>query len=111
MEGFLLPYLREKSSGFIFLQLIYMGREYPKDPDLFRLRCHNSFMKNKDVKDSKEIEELIHRGEYIVKELEALYMLRKYRTLKRRYYDEDEGTKFRNIEQFIAKTTDSNVKK
>ena len=59
-------------------------------------------MKNKDVKDSKEIEELIHRGEYIVKELEALYMLRKYRTLKRRYYDEDEGTKFRNIEMLVS---------
>ena len=28
----------------------------------------------------------IDQGEYIVKELEALYMLKKYRTLKRRYY-------------------------
>lgn len=45
-------------------------------------------MKNKDVTDTAEIEMLIARGNYIVKELEALYMLKKYRTLKRRYYDE-----------------------
>lgn len=26
-------------------------------------------------------------GEYVVKEIEALYALKKYRALKRRYYD------------------------
>ena len=45
-------------------------------------------MKNKDVKDPKEIEMLLGRGQYIIKELEALYMIRKYRTLKKRYYDQ-----------------------
>ena len=48
-------------------------------------------MKNKDVTDPKQIETLMARGEYVMKELEALYMLRKYRALKKRYYD-DEGT-------------------
>ena len=28
-------------------------------------------------------------GDYIVKELEALYLLKKYRTLKRRYHKEE----------------------
>ena len=51
-------------------QLIYMGRDYPKDPEIFRVRCHNVFIKNKDVTDSKEIEELIAKGNYIVKEFE-----------------------------------------
>ena len=45
-------------------------------------------MKNKNVSDPKDIETLLARGEYIVKELEALYMLRKYRTLKKRYYSD-----------------------
>ena len=44
-------------------------------------------MKNKDVSDPEKIKELIERGNYVVKELEALYMLRKYRALKSRYYD------------------------
>ena len=43
-------------------------------------------MKNKDVTDPKQIQQLIDPGNYVVKELEALYMLRKYRTLKKRYY-------------------------
>ena len=45
-------------------------------------------MKNKDVEDPKKIAELIARGEYVMKELEALYMLRKYRALKKRYYSD-----------------------
>ena len=65
-----------------------MGREYPLGADYFRTKLKAAFMKNKDITDPKEIELLIARGNYIVKELEALYMLRKYRTLKKRYYDD-----------------------
>ena len=36
-----------------------------------------------------QVEEWLAKGDYIIKELEALYMLKKYRTLKRRYYDEE----------------------
>lgn len=66
-----------------------MGKEYPLGADYFRKKLKAAFLKNKDVSDPKEIELLIARGNYIVKELEALYMLRKYRTLKRRYYKEE----------------------
>lgn len=45
-------------------------------------------MKNQDVKDPEKIKTMLKHGEYVIKELEALYMLRKYRTLKRRYYNE-----------------------
>lgn len=31
---------------------------------------------------------MIKHGEYVIKEIEALYMLKKYRTLKRMYYNE-----------------------
>ncbi|WP_255576988.1 hypothetical protein [Enterobacter cloacae complex sp. 2DZ2F20B] len=41
-------------------------------------------MKNKDENDPEKIKNMIAHGQYIVKELEALYMLKKYRTLKRR---------------------------
>jgi hypothetical protein len=37
----------------------------------------------------KEVETWLEKGNYIIKELEALYMLKKYRTLKRRYYPEE----------------------
>ena len=45
-------------------------------------------MKNKNLAPD-QVEEWIKKGDYITKELEALYMLKKYRTLKRRYYPED----------------------
>ena len=42
-----------------------------------------------DNVDDVQAEQWLAKGDYIVKELEALYMLKKYRTLKRRYYSED----------------------
>ena len=50
-------------------------------------RIHDAFMRNKDLTDPEQIQQCLEKGDYIVKELEALYMLRKYRTLKSRYYD------------------------
>lgn len=39
-------------------------------------------MKNRDEIDFEKIKMLIVRGEYVIKEVEVLYMLRKYRILK-----------------------------
>ena len=56
--------------------------------DFFNKKLKAAFMKNKDVTNPKEIKKLIARGNYVAKEIEALYMLKKYRTMKKRYYDE-----------------------
>jgi len=66
-----------------------MGRDYPKGYEYFRGRTKSAFLKNRDVSDTETIQMLIARGEFVLKELEALYMLRKYRTLKKRYYTQD----------------------
>lgn len=71
----------------LYKTLLYLGRDYPKGYDYFRSRLKRAFMKNRDVTDPEKIEKMLTLGDYIVKELEALYMLRKYRTLKKRYYD------------------------
>ena len=60
-----------------------MGEEY------FKTKLKRGFMKNKDETDPEKIKMLIARGEYVVKEVETLYMLRKYRTLKQRYYGDN----------------------
>lgn len=70
-------------------QLVHLGREYPLGWDYFRPRLKAAFMKNKDVKDPVTIDQLLARGNFVVKEIEALYMLRKYRTLKKRYYADE----------------------
>lgn len=63
-----------------------MGKDWPKGYNFFRTRLHAAFIKNKDESDPEKIEKMIAHGEYVKKEIEALYMLKKYRTLKRRYY-------------------------
>ena len=75
----------------LYKQLIYLGREYPKNPEVMTAKIHDVFKRNASESDPKKIEDLIDKGNYIVKELEALYYLRKYRTLKKRYYDTEES--------------------
>lgn len=63
-----------------------MGIEWPQGFTHFRDRCKRSFLNNKDLNDSTAVEKCLQRGEYVIKEIEALYKLKKYRALKRRYY-------------------------
>ena len=68
------------------LQLLYLGRDWPQGYDYFCTRTKSVFRKNSQEVDPQKIRELIDRGNYVTKEIEALYKLKKYRTLKRRYY-------------------------
>ncbi|KAK8386125.1 hypothetical protein O3P69_010689 [Scylla paramamosain] len=77
----------------LYKNLLYLGREYPMGYEYFREKLKNAFLKNRHETDPRRITEMIARGEYVIKEIEALYMLRKYRTLKRRYYDTEDANK------------------
>ena len=68
------------------LQLLYLGRDWPQGYDYFCTRTKSVFRKNSLETNPQKIRELIDRGNYVTKEIEALYKLKKYRTLKRRYY-------------------------
>jgi len=72
----------------LYKNLLWLGREYPAGADFFNTRLKKAFMNNRNETNPEKIQEMIGRGEFVIKEIEALYMLRKYRTLKRRYYDE-----------------------
>lgn len=69
-------------------QLLYLGREYPKGAAYFRERLKSAFMKNKDETDPEKIKALVAKGDFVIHELQALYYLRKYRAMKKRYYEE-----------------------
>lgn len=69
-----------------------MGRDYPQGYDFFRLRLKKAFQRNSDISNPEEIRKLVKRGEFVVKEIEALYMLKKYRTLKNRYSTEENSS-------------------
>ncbi|PIO63678.1 complex 1 protein [Teladorsagia circumcincta] len=72
----------------VYKQLYHLGKDYPKGKDWFHTRLKAAFLKNQNEKDPKKIDELIARAEFVVKEVEALYYLRKYRAMKNRYYEE-----------------------
>ncbi|KAI9269401.1 hypothetical protein BY458DRAFT_510877 [Sporodiniella umbellata] len=70
----------------LYKQLVYLGREYPAGyHDFFRPKLKAAFLKNKELDSPEEIEKKIALGDYVVKELETLYYLKKYRTLRKRY--------------------------
>ncbi|KAH8155627.1 uncharacterized protein LAJ45_00637 [Morchella importuna] len=69
----------------IYKNLLYLGREYPLGYDYFRPRCHNAFMSNAGLTDPEKIKEGIKRAEYVKKEIEALYYVKKYRAMNQAY--------------------------
>lgn len=71
----------------IYKRLLYLGRDYP-DPK-FRDKLHEAFMKQRSETDPRKIKQCIKKAEFVAKEIEALYSLKKYRAMKQRYYKDD----------------------
>ncbi|KAK7182765.1 hypothetical protein DPSP01_014080 [Paraphaeosphaeria sporulosa] len=69
----------------IYKELLYLGREYPLGYDYYRTRLHKAFASQQHLTDEKKIKEGIERAEYVKKEIEALYYLKRYRALRQRY--------------------------
>ncbi|KAI5285892.1 hypothetical protein KEM52_002237, partial [Ascosphaera acerosa] len=70
--------------------LLWLGREYPAGYAWFRDRLHGAFTRNRSLVDEDDIVKGILKARYVKKghdasEIEAMYRLRKYRALKKRY--------------------------
>ncbi|CAG4986752.1 unnamed protein product [Parnassius apollo] len=68
----------------LYKTLLYLGRDWPQGYDLFRKRLYKVFTKNSEESDPEKIEVMIKHGEFVAKEIEALYKLKKYRAMKHR---------------------------
>ncbi|KAM3422050.1 hypothetical protein BST61_g2426 [Cercospora zeina] len=66
----------------IYKELLYLGREYPLGYSYFRPRLHKAFMSKASLSDEDQIRKSIAQAEYVKKEIEALYYLKRYRALK-----------------------------
>uniref|UniRef100_A0A5S6QQF1 Complex 1 LYR protein domain-containing protein n=1 Tax=Trichuris muris TaxID=70415 RepID=A0A5S6QQF1_TRIMR len=71
----------------LYKQLMYMARDYPAGEGNLKSVLRRAFLSNKGLTDKAQIQQAIKHGEFVKKELEALYSLRKYRAMKKRYYD------------------------
>ncbi|KAI4130391.1 MAG: hypothetical protein LQ347_003399 [Umbilicaria vellea] len=78
------PALRQQVLN-IYKELLYLGREYPLGYSYFKPRLHKAFASQAELKDVEEIKKGIERAEFVKKEVEALYYLKRYRTLRQRY--------------------------
>ncbi|QPG94132.1 hypothetical protein C2857_004906 [Epichloe festucae Fl1] len=67
------------------LELLYLGREYPLGYKYFQPRLHRAFMSRAAERDEAKIRAGISQAEFVKKEVEALYYLKRYRTLRKRY--------------------------
>ncbi|WFD26791.1 hypothetical protein MNAN1_001778 [Malassezia nana] len=70
------------------MQLHRLGREYPDPNYHFLPKLRAMFRKNAHLTDDKEIESKLKLAEFVKKETETLYRLKKYRTLRRRYVEQ-----------------------
>ncbi|KAF2260965.1 LYR motif-containing protein 5A [Lojkania enalia] len=78
------PVLRQQVKR-IYKELLHMGRDYPEGYDYFRTRLHRAFASQQHLTDPDEIKKRIGRAEFVKKEIEAMYFLKKYRSLRHRY--------------------------
>lgn len=69
----------------IYKELLYLGREYPLGYGYFRPRLHKAFKAKAGERDADKIRQGLRQAEYVKKEIEALYYLKRYRTLRKRY--------------------------
>ncbi|KAL2074192.1 hypothetical protein VTL71DRAFT_7970 [Oculimacula yallundae] len=69
----------------IYKELLNLGRAYPLGFDYFRPKLHKAFISNASLTDEEEIRQGIKRAEFVKKEIEALYYLKRYRALRQRY--------------------------
>ncbi len=53
----------------------------------FKDRLKRSFQKNKHLSTQEDIEKALRLGEFVYKEMEALWFLKKYRAMKKSYYE------------------------
>ncbi|KAF2000390.1 LYR motif-containing protein 5A [Amniculicola lignicola CBS 123094] len=69
----------------IYKELLFMGRDYPLGYEYYRTRLHKAFFSQRGIDDPEKIKAGIKRAEFVKKEIEALYFLKRYRTLRKRY--------------------------
>lgn len=74
----------------LYKNFLVAAREYPGKPyEQVRNQVHQAFKKNTQLTERTKIQEAIARGEYVLREVETLIFLARYREMKRRYGAEE----------------------
>jgi len=81
----------------LYKELHYLGRSYPDPSYRFHEKLRGCFGRHCNEKiqgNEQELRRAIEKAEFVKKEIEALYFLKKYRAMLKRYPDSEiEGSK------------------
>lgn len=70
----------------LYKRFMLVGREYPGGPDVVRRKAKEGFRQNAQLTDEVEVKRAVARGRWMVRELQGIIKLKKYREMKKRYY-------------------------
>lgn len=71
----------------MYRSFMWIAKDYPEGAAKIKPKIKAAFLKNASVdsSDKESMDQLLERGAYVLKELEALVFLHKYRMMKRNY--------------------------
>mmetsp|Transcript_5511 Transcript_5511/g.16427 ORF Transcript_5511/g.16427 Transcript_5511/m.16427 type:complete len:82 (-) Transcript_5511:238-483(-) len=72
----------------LYKRFLVVGRDYPGGMEIVRAKAKAAFREKGHLTDEVEIKRAVARGRYMVRELQGVVALKKYRSMKKRYYGE-----------------------
>jgi hypothetical protein len=69
----------------LYKRFLVVGRDYPAGLDLVRAKAKEAFFKKSDLATELEIKRAVARGRWMVRELQGVVQLKKYREMRSRY--------------------------
>mmetsp|Transcript_19522 Transcript_19522/g.52604 ORF Transcript_19522/g.52604 Transcript_19522/m.52604 type:complete len:80 (+) Transcript_19522:27-266(+) len=72
----------------LYKRFIVVSRDYPGGASIVKEKAKKAFFEKAALEDEEEIKRAIARGRYMVKELQGVIALKKYRSMKHRYYSD-----------------------
>jgi len=72
----------------LYKQIIFVGRDWPAGQEIVRRLAKKQFFQMRNETDPVKIQQGITKGEYIMKEMQALIRFHTYRTISKRYGQE-----------------------
>lgn len=68
----------------LYKKILLVGRDYPTGLSEVRRRAKEEFLKRREA-EGDELKRAVSYGRYMLKEMEGVIQLKKYRTMKKRY--------------------------
>lgn len=69
----------------LYKRFLLAGREYPGGMEVVKRKAKEAFFSNQHLSEEVSIKKAVSRGRYMVRELNGVTKLKKYRTMKERY--------------------------